>query len=289
MLSKSSQMLRPFNPELAMGLEVNTAKTTGLKYILFQFDPLFPPACKMTDIREAKAGPMNFLLQGVWLVTPKGSWADLSPPESEVVGYWNASRRLHYHIRGAPVVCGFIDHQPFADLYARKQMSELSPRMFKLMQELMEYPFVMQYMPGRGSFIGMVDALSRAPYEDSSTLCSDPPDLQYHSIHQDQGQTSHKSCFATQALGSDDPYPYYLSLRFLYKAASEDEKYMEIVANMVAGHEWSAYKNKPLHPVRRWGRALFESLSVTRDRHGRPLLFRGACRRWCREPVFQRY
>ena len=50
---------------------------------------------------------------------------------------------------------------------------------------------------------------------------------------------------------------------------------VDIVANVEAGHEWSAYKNKPLHPVRRWGRALFESLSITRDRQGRPLLFRG--------------
>ena len=50
---------------------------------------------------------------------------------------------------------------------------------------------------------------------------------------------------------------------------------MDIVANMVAGHKWSAYKNKPLHPVRKWGRALSESLSITWDRQGRPLLFRG--------------
>ena len=69
--------------------------------------------------------------------------------------------------------------------------------------------------------------------------------------------------------------PYDPSLRFLYDAADDDEEYMEIVANVEAGHEWSAYKNKPLHPVRRWGRALFESLSITRDRRGRPLLFRG--------------
>ena len=50
---------------------------------------------------------------------------------------------------------------------------------------------------------------------------------------------------------------------------------MDIVANMVAGHEWSAYNNKPPHPVHKWGRALSESLSITWDRQGRPLLFRG--------------
>ena len=65
---------------------------------------------------EGRAGPMNFSLQGVWLVGAKGSWADLSPLESEVVGYWHASRRLHCHIRGAPVIYGFMDHRPFVEL-----------------------------------------------------------------------------------------------------------------------------------------------------------------------------
>ena len=164
-----------------MGLVVDTAKTTGIGYILFQFDPLFPPACALADQSVAMAGPMNFSLQGVWSVGAKGLWADLSPLESEIVGYWHASRRLNYYIRGVPVIYWFVYHQPFAELYDKKQISELSPRMFKLLQELMKYPFVMPYMTGRGALIGMVDALSRAPYEDASTLCSDPLDLQYHS------------------------------------------------------------------------------------------------------------
>ena len=50
---------------------------------------------------------------------------------------------------------------------------------------------------------------------------------------------------------------------------------MEIVEIITSGHEWAAYKNKPLHPVSKWGRALFETLSVKRDRQGRPMLFRG--------------
>ena len=120
---------------------------------------------------------MNFALQGAWSVGAKGSWGDLAPIESEIVGYWHASRRLHYRIRGAPVIYGFVDHQPFATMYMKKEMSALTPRMFKLSQELMEYPFVIRYMPGRGAMIGMVDALSRAPYENASTLCSDPLDL----------------------------------------------------------------------------------------------------------------
>ena len=92
-----------------------------------------------------------------------------------------------------------MDHRPFAELYKTKQMSELSPRMFKLMQELMEYPFVMNYMPGRGSLIVMVEALSRTPYENASTLCLDRLDQQLHSINRDQGQILHKVCFKTTA------------------------------------------------------------------------------------------
>ena len=132
---------------------------------------------------------------------------------------------------------------------------------------------MMRYMPRKGSLIGMVDALSRAPFEDASTLCADTLDLQYHLVNRDQGQTSHESFFATRELGSDSPCPYNPFLCFLYDATEDDEEYMDIVANVEAGHEWSAYKNNPLHPVRRWGRALFESLSITRDRQGRPLLF----------------
>ena len=200
----SSQMLCPFDPTLAMGLVVNPAKTTGIGYILFQFNPRFPPACELADQSTAAAGPMNFSLQGVCSVSAKGLWADLSP-----------------------VVYEFVDHQPFAELYGKKQMSKLSPRMLKLLQELMENPFVIRYTPGRGYLIGMVEALSRAPYQDASTLCSDPLDLQYHPINQDQAQTSHEACFAMQALGSQDPCPYDPSLRLLYKAVPEDEKYRE--------------------------------------------------------------
>ena len=104
--------------------------------ILFQFDPWYPPACELSGSDESMVGPINFSLQGVWSVGAKGLWADLSSLESEVVGYWHTSRRLHYNIRGAPIVYIFVDHRLFAELYKKKAMSELSPRM--LLQELME-------------------------------------------------------------------------------------------------------------------------------------------------------
>ena len=132
----------------------------------------------------------------------------------------------------------------------------------------MEYPFHIQYISSSGSLIGMVDALSRAPYEDAATLCDDQLDLQYHPMNLYQAQRIHEVCFAMQSPGSQEPFPYDPALRFLYDAAGEDKEYIEIVENVTAGHEWSAYKNKPLHHVCKWGRALFESLSISRDDRG---------------------
>ena len=140
----SSQMLKPFDQALALGLLADTVKTTGIGFILFQFDLRYPPGQRLPEGAEMLAGPMNFALQGAWSVGAKGSWVDLSPIEAEIVGYWHATRRLHYHIRGAPIIYGFDDHQPFAELYERKSMSKLTPRILKLMKELMEYQFKMK-------------------------------------------------------------------------------------------------------------------------------------------------
>ena len=63
-LSDSSQMIRQFDPTLAFGLIVDTAKTTGIGYILFQVNPRFPIATQLADISDDRAGPMNFSLQG---------------------------------------------------------------------------------------------------------------------------------------------------------------------------------------------------------------------------------
>ena len=99
-LSNASQMLSPFNQALALGLLADTAKATGVGFILFQFDPRYPPGQQLPEGAEMLARPMNFALQGAWSVGAKGLWADLSPIEAEILGYWHVTRRLHYHIRG---------------------------------------------------------------------------------------------------------------------------------------------------------------------------------------------
>ena len=53
------------------------------------------------------------------------------------------------------------------------------------MKELLEYLFIIVYMPGKRDLIAAVDALSRAPTEDTSTLSQDPLDLQFHFFNGD--------------------------------------------------------------------------------------------------------
>ena len=88
--------------------------------------------------------------------------------------------------------------------------------------------------------IGMVDALSRAPHDNASTLCENPLDLQYHPMHRDQAQVNHKISFATQALGNQEPCPYDPAPTFMYEAAGgrTDDEYPEMVENNTSGHEW---------------------------------------------------
>ena len=64
-------------------------------------------------------------------------------------------------------------------------MSQLSPRMLKLLKEILKYPFVIEYTPGKEDLIAVVDALSRAPTKDASTLSQDPLDLQFNLFNRD--------------------------------------------------------------------------------------------------------
>ena len=43
-----------------------------------------------------------------------------------------------------------MDHRQFAEMYKKRAMSKLSPRMLKPLKELIEYPFKIQYTPSRG-------------------------------------------------------------------------------------------------------------------------------------------
>ena len=117
---------------------------------------------------------------GIWSVAAKPSWANLSPLETEIVGFIQATIKLHYYISGAPVIYGYCDHKPFIQMYEDKDLQDLTPRALKLMQDLLELPFSMRYCPAKSEFIKAVDACSRAPVEPHTNMFHDPMDRPYH-------------------------------------------------------------------------------------------------------------
>merc|ERR1711894_856456 len=100
----------------------DVAKVTGLGIFLFQHDAKLP-----LDEINPKTGRVNFQLMGVWSVAAKPSWRNLSALETEIVGYIQATIKLHYYISGAPVIYGYVDHKPFQQIYMGKEMQDLTP------------------------------------------------------------------------------------------------------------------------------------------------------------------
>ena len=130
-------------------------KTIGMGIIFFQFDPSIPLCAKT-----------NFHLMGVWSIAAKPNWKDLFPIETEILGFSQGYKKLSYYVMGAPVIHGIVDHKPFVELYHRKDMDELSPRMLRLMHDILEQPFKMTWLDRKNDFILTVDA---------------PPTHQHHS------------------------------------------------------------------------------------------------------------
>ena len=210
--------LHSFDPRLATGILTDVAKTLGIGILLFQFDPKY-------DLHPVR----NFRLMGIWSIAAKPAWKDLSPLETEIVGFYQAYQKLHFYVYGARVIYGFVDHLPFVQAYHGKDMSELSARMFKLMNELLEIPFQMRYLSNKTQMIQAVDTLSRAPVNPSTELGWDPLDSQYHSDHKlPSGFTQQEACLyvsntdACEWIG-DDP-----SLIPLFEAAEEDNFYQQL-------------------------------------------------------------
>ena len=283
-LSQES-VLHQFDPKLKTGILTDVAKTIGMGIILFQHDPSRP----ITDD--------NFKVMGVWSITAKPSWKDLSPIETEILGFYHAWHKLQFYLLGADVIYGYVDHEPFVTLYHDKQMSDLSPRMVKLLKELLELPFQMTYLPGKSALISSVDALSRAPVAPASELGPDPLDSIYHLRNRD-GSQSHEMCFLASG-GSpasewctEDP-----ALQPLFAAADQDPEYSEICDTLEAGNAgWGKLKDVPrttkaqkfLHTHR----ALWAEMGILRNSKGSRLIWLGGERVFvptkARPPILKR-
>ena len=228
--------LYPFDPKLALGILTDVAKTVGIGIILFQYDP-----------KKGPPRPGNFQLNGLWSIKAKPAWAGLSPLETEIMGFYQASQKLHFYIYGARQINGFVDHQPFPQTYHNKDLSELSIRMRKLMMDLFELPYKMTYVSNKSQLIQMVDTLSRAPTKEASELVSDPLDTLHHPDNRlPSGYTVGDALlFASNSSGgewyAEDPL-----LAPLFDAAQEDRLYSEIcktIESMNAG--FSKHVNVP--------------------------------------------
>ena len=161
---------------------------------------------------------------GVWSIAAKPNWKDLFPIETEILGFSQGYKKLSYYVMGAPVIHGIVDHKPFVELYHRKDMDELSPRMLRLMHDILEQPFKMTWLDRKNDFILTVDALSRAQTKPHTSLMSQIP---AHPPPTSTTQVSHTlrlPCFhPTAEWISGDP-----SLTPLYKAAKNDDLYQQL-------------------------------------------------------------
>ena len=214
----SPSSLHPFDPNLQVGMLTDVAKTIGMGIILFQFDPSIPLCAKT-----------NFHLMGVWSIAAKPNWKDLSPIETEILGFSQGYKKLSYYVMGAPVIHGFVDHKPFVELYHRKDMDELSPRMLRLMHDILEQPFKMTWLDRKNDFILAVDALSRAPTKPHTSLFPDESDpLPPLTNHHYSGFThTEASLFASNSAVSEW-ISEDQSLTPLYEAAKKDDLYQQL-------------------------------------------------------------
>ena len=261
-------ILHPFDPKLQTAILTDVAKTVGIGIILFQYDPKL-------EIHAHK----NFKLMGVWSVTAKPAWKDLSPLETEIVGFYQAVQKLHYYIYGAREIHGFVDHQPFPQAYHNKDMSELSPRMLKLMEELLELPFKMKYLPNKSEFIMAVDALSRAPTRPSSDLFADPLDSQFHPDNRPtNGLSHHEALLYTSNTATSEWYAEDPTLEPLFDAAEKDELYMQICNAIEESHlGFSKLKDTPATtPASEWlhkHKKQWGAMGILRNGRGQRLLW----------------
>ena len=283
-LSQES-VLHQFDPSLKTAILTDVAKTLGMGIILFQHDPDKP-------ITED-----NFKVMGVWSITAKPSWKDLSPIETEILGFYHAYQKLQFYLLGSDIIYGYVDHEPFVQLYHNKQMADLSPRMAKLLKELLELPFQMTYLPGKSELISSVDALSRAPVDPASDLGPDPLDSVYHPRNRD-GSRSHDVCLlASGGSGASEWCTEDPALQPLYAAADADPEYTEILDTLESGNAgWSKLRDVPrktkaqmfLHSHR----ALWAEMGILRNSKGSRLIWIGGERIFvptkARPPILKR-
>ena len=98
--------------------------------------------------------------------------------EKECLGLVYGFQKFHGYVYGLPKFVAETDHKPLIAII-KKNLSEMSPRIQRLMMKLQRYDFDLVYTPGK--HIVLADALSRATTQsDEQDDCSTENDVNHH-------------------------------------------------------------------------------------------------------------
>ena len=97
--------------------------------------------------------------------------------EKECLGLVYGFERFHSYVYGLPRFVAETDHKPLISII-KKNLSEMSPRIQRLMMKLQRYDFELIYTPGK--HIVMADALSRATTQNNTPVSLTETDVELH-------------------------------------------------------------------------------------------------------------
>ena len=97
--------------------------------------------------------------------------------EKECLGLVYGFEKFHSYVYGLPKFVAETDHKPLISII-KKNLSDMSPRIQRLMMKLQRYDFELTYTPGK--HIVMADTLSRATTQSDTPVSSTETDVQLH-------------------------------------------------------------------------------------------------------------
>ena len=131
----SPQHIQPFDndPLVKTELFVDTSMLNGVGYILTQL--------------RGEGDQQKRVIIRCGSTSARKNWKNLSPIEGEAVGLFWAIKHIDHYVRGAVSTTVVVDHQPLVGLFAGP-LQNLSNRLFKIRQELLDYNLVLRWEPG---------------------------------------------------------------------------------------------------------------------------------------------
>ena len=139
--------LSSFNKDYETKLLVDSSIKWGVAYVLLQISP---------------EGVITIIWCGSCSV-PK-AWHSLSAVECECARIGWAVNHARFYLRGCPRFVVVTDHLPLVKVMTGS-LENLSPKLFRVITDLLEYNFKMEWTPGKNHLF--VDSLGRVPQMES--------------------------------------------------------------------------------------------------------------------------